>query len=74
MAREQNNPCFNCPDRHAGCHGTCERYKAWSVEHAEQREAYREKKSAFMRDEAYHVETSKRLNSRKKRGHGGSKR
>ena len=27
-----NGPCFNCPDRHIGCHGKCERYAAWKEE------------------------------------------
>ena len=22
-------PCKNCTERKLGCHGTCERYKAW---------------------------------------------
>ena len=23
-----NNPCFECKDRHIGCHGSCEKYQA----------------------------------------------
>ena len=23
------SPCFNCKDRHAGCHAECERYAEW---------------------------------------------
>ena len=26
------NPCWKCSDRSAGCHGKCEKYKAWKVE------------------------------------------
>ena len=25
-------PCYNCPDREMGCHGRCERYKAYRAE------------------------------------------
>ena len=24
-----NTPCNNCPDRHIGCHGECERYRKY---------------------------------------------
>lgn len=24
-----NNPCYRCPTRALGCHGTCEEYKAY---------------------------------------------
>lgn len=29
-------PCKDCPDRHAGCHGTCEKYLSWSKIHEEE--------------------------------------
>ena len=22
-------PCYDCPERKPGCHGNCDRYKAW---------------------------------------------
>lgn len=25
-------PCYQCPDREMGCHGRCERYKAYRAE------------------------------------------
>ena len=25
-----NHPCKDCKDRHVGCHGKCERYKAFN--------------------------------------------
>lgn len=25
-------PCHNCPERHPGCHGKCEKYQAWKAE------------------------------------------
>lgn len=27
--------CFNCQERHVGCHSTCERYAAWLQEKKE---------------------------------------
>lgn len=27
-----NCPCFKCPDRSQGCHGTCEKYAAYTEE------------------------------------------
>lgn len=36
----KGNPCVpDCPDRAVGCHGTCERYKAWKKEVEERKEA-----------------------------------
>lgn len=29
MAKKGNAPCRACDDRAEGCHGKCERYKAW---------------------------------------------
>ena len=34
-------PCFECPERHDRCHGTCEKYKAWSEQRATERELIR---------------------------------
>ena len=30
-------PCYNCPDRHIGCHAQCERYKAYTAEYQKQK-------------------------------------
>lgn len=30
-AREEP-PCYHCEDRAIGCHGSCEKYKAWKSE------------------------------------------
>ena len=32
------NPCYGCSGRVLGCHGTCEKYKAWKAEHDAARE------------------------------------
>lgn len=31
-----NNPCYQCQDRHVGCHSSCERYTSWKTEHEQQ--------------------------------------
>ena len=33
----KSNGCFNCTERHIGCHGTCEKYKQWKEEYLEQK-------------------------------------
>ena len=35
---DKDNPCYECPDRHTGCHGSCERYKKWRQELDEKNE------------------------------------
>lgn len=27
-----NPPCKDCPNRHPGCHGSCEKYQTWRKE------------------------------------------
>lgn len=43
-------PCLGCvaPERHLGCHSTCDRYKTWKAEEA----ARKEKERAFKKAEA----------------------
>lgn len=31
-------PCFGCGDRKQGCHGSCDRYKAFAAQASEERE------------------------------------
>lgn len=33
-----NAPCKNCPDRHVGCHGQCEKYQQFRVAQTEDNE------------------------------------
>lgn len=35
----KNAPCFQCKDRHIGCHGTCSKYIAFSRSRDEARNA-----------------------------------
>ena len=37
-------PCMNCSDRHIGCHGICDRYKAYTEAHEELKESIRKQK------------------------------
>ena len=32
------NPCYGCVERQFGCHGGCQRYKAWKSERTALRE------------------------------------
>lgn len=32
MSGIRKAPCYNCKERSEGCHGTCERYKAYDAE------------------------------------------
>lgn len=32
MTNRLHSPCKDCPDRVVGCHGKCEKYKAYRVE------------------------------------------
>lgn len=32
------NSCKDCPDRHIGCHGECEKYKAYCAKLEEERQ------------------------------------
>lgn len=65
--KEPNNPCFNCPDRHAGCHSECEKYQAWSAEHIERVRQERTAKERENMLRGYYVETARR--NQKSRDH-----
>ena len=36
--RELEVPCFQCKDRHMGCHGKCEKYAAFVKKNRKQKE------------------------------------
>lgn len=38
-------PCKDCTDRHAGCHGTCEKYLSWNKIHDEEKAVIRKAKT-----------------------------
>lgn len=69
--KEQNNPCYQCHDRHAGCHGKCEKYQTWNAAHIE---LNRQKRTAQEHENmmrGYYVETARR--NQKSREHGRSR-
>ena len=37
-------PCMDCSDRHIGCHGICDRYKAYTEARDELKESIRQQK------------------------------
>ena len=69
--KEKNNPCFNCPDRHVGCHGKCEKYQTWNADHIERNRAIRSERERENMYRGYCVETTQR--NRRSREHGTSK-
>ncbi len=66
------NGCNGCKERHEGCHGECERYKAWKEERDRKREEiYKQKTSQkilsdYTIENVYRAKT--RVNPMKKRG------
>lgn len=42
-------PCYGCQERTAGCHGTCERYKAWDGKRQAERQE-RIKKTSILHE------------------------
>ena len=66
------NGCKGCEERHEGCHGECERYKAWKEERDRIREdLYRQKMnekilSNYTIENVYRAKN--RTNPMKKRG------
>jgi predicted ATP-dependent serine protease len=68
MMKEKNNPpCHNCTDRHAGCHGKCEKYQTWNADHIERNRQERTAKERENMMRAYYVETCHR--NQKSRDH-----
>ncbi len=43
----KKSPCYKCPDRHAGCHSECERYKEY---HEKNKKRLELKKEEFNRE------------------------
>ena len=68
----RGNPCKECGDRHPGCHGGCEKYKAWREEvDRKKNHIYESRKGAelatsFTLDQIY--KQQKESIKRKKRG------
>jgi len=48
------SPCLNCPDRHPGCHSTCDKYQQFKQKKEEERKNRRVSREydAYMKD--YH--------------------
>ena len=67
-----DSPCFNCHDRCAGCHGTCERYAEWHNNHVEEQRRIRTMQEELNTMRSYKVETA--LRNRKRRAHGDTRR
>lgn len=57
-------PCKDCPDRVAGCHGSCEKYKAWqaanSADYKLFMDTYRGERMVEQHEQASKMRTLKR--------------
>lgn len=42
-----NPPCKDCPNRHPGCHGSCEKYQIWRKEWEQLKERERQRKGVY---------------------------
>lgn len=69
---KNDSPCFNCPDRCAGCHGKCEQYAEWHNNHIEEQRRIRTMQEELNTMRSYKVETA--LRNRKRRAHGDTRR
>lgn len=54
-------PCKDCPDRHLGCHGTCEKYQEYKKRHDEEVAALQSEKDAYADMYNYREEKVRRL-------------
>ena len=63
---KNDSPCYQCSERYAGCHATCDKYKTWQVQHlAEQREIRKkEEEQSMMR--SYYVESGYKIKKDRK--------
>lgn len=55
---KNDSPCFNCPNRHAGCHGSCESYLNWHEQHVKKQREIRSKIEAENRTNSFYIESS----------------
>ena len=56
------SPCFNCKERHAGCHAECEKYKSWKGEDMFRAEQRRSAKLSEEADYRSNIQTIQKLN------------
>ena len=55
-----NVPCYNCNDRHAGCHSECEKYLEYRVKLEEIKAAKAEYMAKWTQHEAYEARNIRR--------------
>lgn len=59
--------CFGCKDRHAGCHGSCERYAAEKAAYEKGREEQRERLLREWDYQGFARESVERIRRRKRK-------
>lgn len=65
---KNDNPCYGCAKRYAGCHSKCEAYAMWRKDHMEKTKELRKKIEAENALHTYAIESGERINKRRKRG------
>lgn len=64
---KNDSPCYECPDRHAGCHGKCEAYLNWHEQHVQKQREIRSKIEAENMTNAFYIESGMRIKKEKRR-------
>ena len=62
-----DNPCRECTDRHAGCHGTCKAYLDWHEQHIQKQREIRSKIEAENMTNAFYIESGIRIKKDRRR-------
>lgn len=55
MAKDMG--CYQCRERKAGCHSTCERYKEWKAKHDERQASIRAQRDEENRADSFAIES-----------------
>lgn len=58
-------PCKNCSDRKLGCHGDCEKYINWHVEHVEHLQEIRRRKFIENQAASFEIENTRKATRRR---------
>ena len=61
--------CRDCESRRPGCHGSCEKYRAWAARIREEKEARRKDKHV----DSFHAECVAKARKRNKKQYGMKK-
>lgn len=63
----KDSPCKNCGDRFIGCHGKCEKYKAWRAEYDEEIKEQKKQQNIERLLNRHAIETKCRIHNQGKK-------